>query len=369
MISFFLMRHLWIFFSILSLSSWTSPAQAEKEGPYRDGYVPGALPFYTPDLGFGVGGALVYYRYPKATTKYPHEHVVQGAWSMRELKTLMYDGTHYFNDDQFLFRGDFGLTLLKTRFFGVNNHYDQPVEEDYSSFKWFATGSFLKKYVGDWYFGPFLDLRTTRITQTDPSGVLKRRDLVGSNGFTNIGFGSHIRMRSTDASFHPTEGQVVDTWITYNLGYNFLQEDKNFLKIITDYRKYFALSDKEGSVIATHFQGEFNFGSPPFRRQAMLGGNEMMRGLFEYRYLDQNALRGQIEYRSPYFWRMGGTLFYGVGTVFATPAKLFEEQLHSSGGVGLRFLLDKKEKVPLRVDMGLDEFMNLSFYVIIRQAF
>ena len=63
----------------------------------------------------------------------------------------------------------------------------------------------------------------------------------------------------------------------------------------------------------------------PFTPLPGLGGQFRMRGYFDGRFRDQNALISQVEYRFPIVWRCGGVGFASAGecptgAVFSTVA-------------------------------------------------
>jgi len=62
----------------------------------------------------------------------------------------------------------------------------------------------------------------------------------------------------------------------------------------------------------------------------------------------------QAEYRFvPVFWRLGLAVFAGLGDVAATPGRFDAGQFKYSYGLGLRFVIDPKQRINLRLDYGL----------------
>jgi len=110
-------------------------------------------------------------------------------------------------------------------------------------------------------------------------------------------------------------------------------------------------------------------GDPPFHQLGFLGGPRRLRGFYEGRYRDQNAVVLQTEYRLPLFWRLKAALFGGIGSVAPEPSDFIHDlHLRSTYGAGLRILLNEDESVHLRLDAGFAKNSS-GFYVTIGEAF
>jgi outer membrane translocation and assembly module TamA len=100
-----------------------------------------------------------------------------------------------------------------------------------------------------------------------------------------------------------------------------------------------------------------------------MGGDVIMRGYPDRRYVDRNSLAAQIEYRSPPLWRISGVVFVNAGKVFDELAHVADGSLHTGWGLGLRFIADREQHVPLRLDVGIDENGGAGVYFLITEAF
>jgi hypothetical protein len=118
-----------------------------------------------------------------------------------------------------------------------------------------------------------------------------------------------------------------------------------------------APAQQPGEVIALQAYGNFVFGDAPFYALSALGGPYRMRGYFQGRYRDKHLVVAQAEYRRLVWWRVGITLFGGLGDVFgsetsdSTSDRGIRNLKWSLGG-GLRFRFNQAEKVNLRGDLG-----------------
>ena len=100
----------------------------------------------------------------------------------------------------------------------------------------------------------------------------------------------------------------------------------------------------------------------------MLGGTEMMRGLYKGRYTDQNMFAIQSEMRQYLFWRFGVTGFVSAGQVSNHVNNFKLSDFHYAYGLGLRLVLQEKEKLNLRLDFGFSK-KSSGIYVILKEAF
>jgi Omp85 superfamily domain len=109
-------------------------------------------------------------------------------------------------------------------------------------------------------------------------------------------------------------------------------------------------------------------GDVPFHQMPVIGGTKKMRGYFEGTYRDENLLMLQSEYRFPLFWRLGGVVFGGLGEVSDKPNKWSFGNVRYNFGAGARFVLDKAQRINMRLDYGIG-YKSTGFYLTIGEAF
>jgi hypothetical protein len=97
-----------------------------------------------------------------------------------------------------------------------------------------------------------------------------------------------------------------------------------------------------------------------------------MRGLYENVFIDKNAAAVRAEYRFPLTFlpgeRWGGAVFGAVGDAFPDATTLEDIDLKVAGGAGLRFALNKTEKINVRLDIGVSRY-GVFPYVMLQEAF
>ncbi len=101
---------------------------------------------------------------------------------------------------------------------------------------------------------------------------------------------------------------------------------------------------------------------------AKAGGEEMLRGYASNRYRDHHFVGSQAELRMPLYKRFGAVAFVGLGEVFREPADLQLDLLKYSFGGGLRYAMNKSERLNIRLDYGIGRGTS-SFYFSVTEAF
>lgn len=209
------------------------------------------------------------------------------------------------------------------------------------------------------------------------------------NEATRVGIGADLVYDSRDNTDNPLTGyniQLVTAAYRKELGstqnYHILTLDadhyintfKNHtwaMRFVTEYRQA-----EKGSVI-------------PFRGMSYTGGiTTSMRGYFQGTYRDNNMLAFESEYRMPIVldptaplwkvWRRFGVVgFLGAVKVSETYGNLWKpKDFHVAGGVGLRYMVDMKQRINMTVDyaVGFDKDSGLGqrqsgFYFSLGEAF
>ncbi|MES2478819.1 MAG: BamA/TamA family outer membrane protein [Bacteroidota bacterium] len=150
-----------------------------------------------------------------------------------------------------------------------------------------------------------------------------------------------------------------------NTVYNFAQ--KNYLELTFDCRLYKSWNEK--LISATRLIQDFNFGTIPFYDLAFLGGDQYVRGYYFGRFRDQHLSSIQQEFRMPIYWRFGLATFGGLSTIYSDKYPFGLGNIKYNYGLGLRFVVDKKDKTNLRIDYAIGTNSNSGFYISFGESF
>ena len=99
-----------------------------------------------------------------------------------------------------------------------------------------------------------------------------------------------------------------------------------------------------------------------------MGGDMIMRGYYQGSYRDKNLLAFQAEYRLQLLKRWGIVGFAGAGGISDAINHFNLDTIKPSYGGGLRFKINRKENVNVRVDYGFGKGQQ-NVYFFIAEAF
>lgn len=122
------------------------------------------------------------------------------------------------------------------------------------------------------------------------------------------------------------------------------------------------------SVLGFQLKAETSSGEAPRFALPSLGGHRLLRGFGSGRYVDRHCLAGQAEYRFPIWRRLGGTVFAGAGEV-ADRLDGFGRNVRAAGGLGLRLMVQTRQKINVRFDFALSTDEDVKKYIKLKEAF
>ena len=187
---------------------------------------------------------------------------------------------------------------------------------------------------------------------------------LGYAGFQTSGFGLVYLFDSRDNVINSSHGNYFE--VSQLIASQSTGSQYTFHNLTLDARKFFPIG--KGQVLA--FQGLLNHnqGDVPWRQMAAIGGFSMMRGYYLGRHRDKNYAAFQAEYRL-HVWKFFGMTFFGAtGQVAHALEKIELNQFKFAGGAGLRFQVDKKERVNIRFDVGFGSGQP-GYYLTLGEAF
>ena len=123
----------------------------------------------------------------------------------------------------------------------------------------------------------------------------------------------------------------------------------------------------KGAVFALDFYTELQYGNVPWTMKATLGGSNRMRGYYDGRYRDDNALSFQIEYRQKIYNRHGIAIWGGCGTIWGKQNPFQWNHFLPNYGIGYRW--EFKKRMNVRLDYGFGKKGQSGFMFSINEAF
>jgi outer membrane protein assembly factor BamA len=178
----------------------------------------------------------------------------------------------------------------------------------------------------------------------------------------NLAFGIVYLWDTRNNLLNATEGRYVKIYA----GYSFNGEENNPM-LKTDLRAYKTWNNKY--TLSTRWYTGLNFGTPTFYNYAIMGGDQLVRGYLYGRYRNNNLSTIQLESRAHLFWRIGLSIFGGYSYLFQDLKSTAAYDFKYNYGLGLRFLVDKKDNINLRLDYALGEDGQDGFYISFGESF
>jgi outer membrane protein assembly factor BamA len=321
---------------------------------------------YAPETrwGFGFTGQDLF-RLKKDTTLKPSITGITFLYTLRKQYIVNPNWDLFFRKNHYRITGAFVYQRYPDSFFGIGNQTAEAARERFSSDYILFKTRVVRRIPKNIFVGPQVRVENMFKMKTDSNGIFQQQSVTGRNGYLAAGAGISLIYDTRDNVLFPFKGAYIT--VSHHSYPKRFGTDYPLTNLSIDARYYWNI---EGShVLAFNGYGNFNFGATPFKMMAMLGGQNIMRGYFMGRYRDNNALVAQMEYRFPIWWRFIGVGFVSVGDVYHDVNRLSTQFLKVSGGAGLRFTVDAKERINIRFDAAWGRFKSHGFYLSIQEAF
>lgn len=220
-----------------------------------------------------------------------------------------------------------------------------------------------KRIVNKFFLGAGIRYRNIWNVVSQENGLLENEKPVGYKGSVSAGLQLGATFDNRDNVLNAFTGSLYEfRHIFYGKHFSGAPFEATQL----DLRKYFKLSDRN-DVLALQAYGFFSDGRAPLIELAALGGEELMRGYYQGRFLGNNMLATQAEYRFSVYEPVGMVVFGSAGQVYDSNADLNLENLKLAYGLGFRLTLVKSENLNIRFDIAKGE--NINFYFGVAEAF
>lgn len=321
---------------------------------------------YAPEthLLLGAGVALYHDSRPGVPGQRPDEYGLNLSYTTRQQGNLTLDGIKYLHgNDQFV-SSSVQLFRAPSSFFGVGPHTSEGDEEEYTRTGAEAEIAFQTTVAPGLYVGPDYGFVYSSITDVAEGSQLASGTIRGSGTGVASGLGILATYDSTNSRMYKLSGTRVQ--LGGRVYHAYLGSSYNYGKLGIDARHYLSLP--WGMVLALQVRFSASFGHVPFYALASLGGDKLMRGYSSERYLARHGLAGQAELRSPLFWRFGGVAFVGASEVEDRLADL-GTTVRMAGGLGLRFAINQRETINMRLDVSCNSDGQFEKYLKLREAF
>ncbi|MEQ8470519.1 MAG: hypothetical protein RIC35_05005 [Marinoscillum sp.] len=321
--------------------------------------------FYSPETnwGFGVAG-IKYFRINDDSLSKPSN--IQGVFiytlENQVLITMPYN--LFLKQEKLWLRGEWAYYVYPYEYYGIGTDIDLS-DEGYESY----TANFLRFETNalyqarkDLYVGGTLFFDNYFDISTQPDGELNTQNISGIDGGRLFGLGVTFILDKRNNIFSPSAGFYMEGRI---LKYEDVAVgDYSFTDMYVDARKYFEPAERWEWGFQFYHQSVL--GNPPFYNYALLGGGKLMRGYYRGGYRDHHQTVLQTDLRRYLSKRIVACAFGGFGSVSETLGAY--NKVLGSYGVGIRYEINTKEKLRIRLDYARGANTS-GFYININEAF
>lgn len=271
----------------------------------------------------------------------------------------------YLDGERWQFESQMGAALWPNTFYPLGDDAPESASEEYSERLFAARLTVTRQIFERVRAGVRVAGVHATVLDSEEGGLIAAAAVPGAEGGVVVGVGPVVVRDSRDNNFDTRRGgfyQVLVGWHDAAIASEF-----DYIDAEVDMRRFVPVWF--GHTLAFQVFARSTFGEAPFQLQAPLGGKYNLRGYFEGRFRDAHSVTVQAEYRLPVWWRIGGVLFGGAGQVAPGLDKFDFADAKAAGGVGLRFSLNKADRINLRFDAATNAEGDINLYVHLGEAF
>lgn len=314
---------------------------------------------------FGTIGASTFRLSLKDTVSRTSNMQVLVLYSTKKQLVTAVNGSQYFDREKYILNEQVSYSSFPDKFWGLGKNAPDYAEEPYKYRQYYIYLHLLRKVAHGFFVGLLFEKQKVWDISYVSGGLFDQQNVFGRKGYHVAGLGSSLTYDKRNNAFAPDKGLFCQ--FSFNHFDKYLASDYVYTNYVIDLRKYIPVAT--GQVLALQLYSFNNSGEVPVRSLASFGGANRMRGYYDGRYKDQNLTIFQGEYRFSIYKRLGGVAFAGTGDVSSKFPDYSLNTLKYSYGGGIRFALNKKEKLNLRIDYGIGQGKNSGFYLQLGEAF
>ena len=321
--------------------------------------------FYTPETAFGFGGLGIATFWLNNESQETRPSSVQlGVSYTTKNQMLVYAPFEFYRDDEkWRLLGEVGFYKYFYNFFGVGINSQEENEETYEVTFPRVRMSLLREVLPNLSVGVGYEFDGFSNLKVEEGGTLEASDVPGKRDGTVSNVGVQAFYDTRDNIFYPTKGFYIQG--NYFTSSKLLGSSFNYTKFELDNRYYQKVGKRQ--VVAANLFLANSSKNTPFYDLYYLG-SKRSRGINNRRFQDNAELSFALEYRFPIAGRFGAAIFGSTGTVAPDLSETFSSSFKPSGGAGIRYIINKRDGVRIRVDYGMSSEGG-NFYFTIKEAF
>lgn len=328
------------------------------------GIMPG--PFYTPELGAGVGAVVAGLYRPD-----PDDHISQnssvtlsGYASSTGAFGLQVNNYGFYDQDKWRFFVQGELSDTPTWYWGKgfragsnNRNKQRYVAREISMMP-----QVMRQIASRTYFGLGWSLNNMQAGSVhDPQ---KNGPALEADGRGVFSSGPLISLSYDSRDFLPNPHKGISASLQYIRYSPQTGSNTRFDAWTAHFSAYHEIDKKR--VLAWEINGAFTSGQVPWNMLPSLGDSDHFRGYYPGRYRERDVISTQLEYRQSLSWRNGIVGWIGSGTMASHFSAAAGQRWLPTIGAGYRFAF--KPGVNIRLDYGIGKNSS-AFYFQAGEAF
>ena len=326
--------------------------------------------YYSPETRLGYGGLLAV---NFETTK-KHDSVTKSSYIQSSFIYTVNDQYDFFNiariytpRNRDIIQVRFDYAYFPEFYYGYETQNPNPLKDLIQYNRIVGDVRYYRKIKHSIYAGLVGHYNHIYHVASDPDGSLALTQPPGHDGYSVLGLAPAFSIDRRDSQIYPQKGFFLEVLFgTYpsqwSGAYSF-----NTFKL--DVRKYFPVKGLKNGVIALQALFNLNSGNVPFKDMADIGGSYMTRGYYTGFYRYKNLYAFQAEYRATLTGRLGMVVWGGCALTALQWDRPFEFTPKPNAGLGLRFMINRADKLNVRFDQGFGNQGQNGFYLDIAEAF
>lgn len=318
----------------------------------------------SPETGFQYG-AYVMRQFEQTEINEPQdrlEFVVQGTTKSQFQAFIWPD--YYVAGGDWNLSGEIGGKYWPTPYFGESNDVSLEAEpENYELTAFESQAEAAYRVTPSVWLGSLVFLEYEDITE-DADETLLNSDVHGVEGglFTGVGLSAAWDTRN-DRDW-PTRGSRISFELRQYTP--MLGSDYDFGILFTRASHYIPIGD---DVLATGASYQWSSETTPFSRLPRPSGSSNLRGANGNRWIDNQLLGTQVEYRMTLTPRWAVTGFLDTAQVGESLGDLGFDDVHTSLGAGVRWATMADARFNIRLDVGWVDMEAVDIALTVGEAF
>lgn len=335
---------------------------------YPISWVVAPLLAYSPETSVQLGlGSVILFKPKNALPEdRPSSLFFSARYTLNQQITASPTYAVFSRGEKYLHKGKLDFRKFPLFYYGVGNDTPESNEELYGISTLSLEHLTYRNITGKLYAGAGIRFLRTYHLDFEEGGILATEQPIGSKAYSAAGLNFGLLFDNRNNLMSTTTGVLAE--FKHQVHRSWLGSDFDYSLSKLDVRTYWSPFQKRRDILAWQLYAYLSDGDVPFNELAPLGGDMIMRGYYQGRYLDKNLIATQAEYRMPVWKKLSAVAFVGFGDVSPQLSTFQLQELKYSVGGGLRYSVLPGESLNVRFDYAFGKDTQ-NFYINISEAF